>query len=243
MLRSFIPILLSLIILGGCVSGIPVMEQRDTGASMVNEPFPAPDPQIQNLLNSYRDSLNTVMGERIATIQDTLRFGQPESALGNIVADAIRFRAGSELGSYVHIGVIGEPSFKLYLEPGSLTVGEILEFMPYNNHLVVLNLTGNRVAELANQIAATGGGPVSGLRFRISNGSASGILVNSTVLDRNASYLVATSSWAADGGDRFSALWDYTDRIDLNVGIRDLYIDYFKSRGDIYPVIDGRIRR
>jgi len=183
------------------------------------------------------------MGVPVAVIEDTLRFGQPESSLGNIVADAVRFRAGSELSRFVHIGIMGESSFKLYLNPGELTVGEVMEFMPYDNHLVILTLTGDDVFELANQVAILGGSPVSGLRFRIREGRATGILVNSEVLDRNSSYLVATSSWAADGGDRFPALWNYTDRIDLDVPMRGLFVDYFRSRRVVTPLQDGRIRR
>jgi 2',3'-cyclic-nucleotide 2'-phosphodiesterase (5'-nucleotidase family) len=184
-----------------------------------------------------------VMGRRIAVVKDTIRFDRPESPLGNLVSDAIRYRAGSELGRFVNIGIIGEISFRLFLTPGELTLGEVMEFMPYDNHLVVLTLPGDKVAELAHQVAALGGAPVSGLRFRINEGRAAGILVNSQVLDRNREYLVATSSWVANGGDQFPAVWDYTDRIDLtNVDVRELYLDYFRSRREIYPVTDGRLR-
>ncbi len=205
--------------------------------------YPDPDPEISFLLDTYRESLNEVMGSRVAVVTDTIRFGQPESPLGNLVSDAIRYRAGSELGRFVNIGIIGEISFRLFLTPGDLTLGDVLEFMPYDNHLVVLTLPGYKVAELAHQVADQGGAPVSGLRFRINDGRAAGILVNSQVLDRNRDYLVATSSWVANGGDRYPAVWEYTDRIDLtDVDVRELYIDYFRSRREIHPITDGRLR-
>jgi 2',3'-cyclic-nucleotide 2'-phosphodiesterase (5'-nucleotidase family) len=204
--------------------------------------FPEDDLHIATLLDEYRDSLEAVTGQRVATIHDTLKFDRPESPLGNLVADALRFRAGHELRRYVHIGVIGEISFRLFLTPGELTRGQVIEFMPYDNNLSVLTLSGEKVEELAHQIAAIGGAPVSGLRFRIVDGRARGILVNSNVLDRDAKYLLATSSWVAGGGDQFPAIWDYTDRIDLDVDVQQLYIDYFQNRREIYPVLDGRIR-
>ena len=232
-----------LLLITGCASGPAAVERSNSPGSGNEETYPQADPLILSILDTYRDSLNSVMGVPVAVIEDTLRFGQPESSLGNIVADAVRFRAGSELSRFVHIGIMGESSFKLYLNPGELTVGEVMEFMPYDNHLVILTLTGDDVFELANQVAILGGSPVSGLRFRIREGRATGILVNSEVLDRNSSYLVATSSWAADGGDRFPALWNYTDRIDLDVPMRGLFVDYFRSRRVVTPLQDGRIRR
>jgi 2',3'-cyclic-nucleotide 2'-phosphodiesterase (5'-nucleotidase family) len=242
-LSAFFWILACLLILGGCSTGSAVVDKNSSEAPISSVINPPVDPEMAVLLDSYRDSLNSVMGTPVAVVRDTLRFGQPESALGNIVGDAVRFRAGAELETYVHVGIMGESSFKLYLEPGELTVGEVLDFMPYDNHLVILTLSGRDIADLADQVASLGGSPVSGLRFMIRNGRATGVLVNSEVLDRNESYLVATSSWAADGGDRYPALWNYSDRIDLDVSIRDLLVDYFRSRREVAPITDGRIRR
>lgn len=229
-------------LIAGC-SPLSTTEDRSEISAEESFHYPDPDPQITKLLNSYRDTLDAEMGKKIATVHDTLRFDKPEGPLGNLVADALRFRAGSELRRFVNLGIIGDSSFGLYLTPGDLTIGDVMEFMPYENHLVILKLRGGKVSELAGQIAEMGGAPVSGMRFQIDNGEAKGVLINSQVLDPNQTYLVATSSWAANGGDRFPALWDYSDRIDLyDVNVRDLYVDYFRSRRDIFSNRDGRIR-
>lgn len=231
------------LLLVGCAGPSKVSDSTTDKTTITDSKYPEADPQIASRLDAYRDSLNLVTGSRIATVTDTIRFGKPESPLGNIVADAIRFRAGSDLGRFVNIGVIGEGSFRLFLTPGDLSVGDVMEFMPYDNHLVIVSLKGSKVAELAHQIARVGGAPVSGMRFRIENGRARSILVNAQVLNPDENYQVATSSYIADGGDQFPAIWDYTDRIDLyNVAIRDVYVDYFRNHREIYPLLDGRIR-
>jgi 2',3'-cyclic-nucleotide 2'-phosphodiesterase (5'-nucleotidase family) len=159
------------------------------------------------------------------------------------VADALRFRAAAESGKFVHVGVVGESSFRLFFTPGELVVEDVLEFMPYDNHLVILTLTGNNLARLVQQVAEVGGAPVSGVRFSIGNdGRARGILVNSEVIQSDRNYLVATSSWAADGGDQFSALWSAEKREDVPLLLKDVFIDYFKSESDLYNITDGRIR-
>lgn len=205
--------------------------------------YPAPDPEMVQMLDAYRDSLNEVMGREIATVRDTLRFGKPEGALNNLVADALRFRAASELRRFVHVGVIGEDSFKLYLVPGELTLGDVYEFMPYDNHLVVLTLNGATLLKLIEQVAAMGGAPISGVRFRIdAEGNPNSILVNAEVIDLNREYLVATSSWAAGGGDKFPALWNAEKRLDTNVSLQDVYITYLRNQVELFAITDGRIR-
>lgn len=205
--------------------------------------YPLPDPEIAEKLDSYRDFLNELMGQKVATVEDTLKFGKPEGSLSNIVADALRFQAAAELRSFVHVGVIGEDSFQLFLVPGDLTVGDVYEFMPYDNHLVILTMKGSRLMELIEQVAEVGGAPISGVRFRIDeDGNPNGVLVNAEVLDPDREYLVATSSWSANGGDQFPALWNISDRMDLEVSIQDLYIEYFRNQVVLTTSTDGRIR-
>lgn len=206
--------------------------------------YPNPDPGISETLESYRDSLDREMGVRVATVTDTLRFGQPESSLGNLAADAIRVRAGNELRRYINAGIIGQSSFKLFFTPGTLTLGDVYQFMPYENHLVVLTLDAAMMRKLIQEVAEIGGAPISGVRFVIDDGKARSILVNSEVIEDEAHYLVATSSFLANGGDQFSALWEPVDRIDLrDVSIRDLYVEHFRHQRVLTPITDGRIRQ
>lgn len=229
-------LLLTLFILSGCSILKPVNSFEGLDS-------PDPDSEIAAILELYRPGVDEVMAKPIAVVQDTLRFGQPEGALGNMAADALRYRAALELRKFVHLGVIGEGSFKTYFIPGTLTLGDVYEFMPYENHLVILELKGDKVIDLIDQVAAIGGAPISGARFRIDeNNRARGLLVNSEVLDPNKYYLIATSSWVANGGDQFPALWSPDHRIDLDISVIDLYVDFFQGRSELYNERDGRIR-
>lgn len=238
MIRSLQALFVLLIFVSGCT-----IFRSTAGPSDLD--YPAPDSDILALLDSYRPLLEREMGEQIAVVMDTVRFRQPEGALGNMVADALRFRASLELGRYIHLGIIGESSFQTYFLPGPLTVGDLYEFMPYENHLVVLELSGSSVQQLMHQVAELSGAPVSGPRFSIDDQNrARGVIINSEVIDLSRTYLVATSSWIANGGDPFSALWSPLSRMDFeHIDIRELYIDFFRGRAEIYNETDGRIRK
>jgi len=234
-------LLFSFILIAGCSSTekmVAETEPVDLSAEAAIE-----DPAIASILNEYRDEYNEQMGVRIAEVEYPIQFGSPESELGNLAADALRFRAAREGRKFVHLSVIGESSFRLNFNEGILTLGDVLEFMPYENHLVILKLNGDMVYSLSQQIAERGGTPVSGMRFRLDDGKARQILINSDILDRNREYWLATSNWVADGGDNFTAIMEPLGRIDFeDVSIRDLYIEYFRNQRTIAPEKDGRIR-
>jgi len=200
------------------------------------------DENIASMLDQYRPRYNDMMGEKIAEVSRPISFGKPESALGNLVADALRFRAARETRSFVNLALIGESSFRLNLDEGALTRGEVLEFMPYDNSLVLLKLRGESVYSLSQEIAGRGGVPVSGLRFRLEGKIARDVLVNSGIIDPDQHYWLATSSWIANGGEDFKALREYVERVELPLTIRDVYLDYFSNQRTINPETDGRIR-
>lgn len=200
------------------------------------------DSVIAAMLDSYRNGYKEVMGEKIAEVARPISFGKPESPLGNLVADALRNRAARETRSFINLALIGESSFRLNLEEGDLTRGEVMEFMPYDNSLVLLKLNGESVYSLSQEIAGRGGVPVSGLRFRLEGKTARDVLVNSGIIDPDQHYWLATSSWIADGGEDFKALREPIERVELPLSIKELYLDYFSNQRIINPEADGRIR-
>jgi len=202
----------------------------------------ADDRKVAEMLDTYRPRYKAEMGVILTEIEKPLTFEKPEGSLGNIAADALRFRASRESRRFVHIGIIGEGSFSINLKEGPLTLGDVYEFMPYENHLVLLKLTGEQVLSLANQIAEQGGSPVSGMRFQLQDNRARGVIVNSEVVSPNKEYWVATSNWVADGGDNFPVLWSPKERIDFDLSIRQLYVEHFRNRNMTEPFKDGRVR-
>jgi len=200
------------------------------------------DSSISASIDGYRDTLMDIMGEPLTVLKSELNFDKPESTLGNLAADILRFRAARELRTFIHVGVINEDSFRIYLNEGEVNLGQMYELMPYDNHLVILTLTGNNLIKLMGNIAFLGGAPISGVRMNIDRGKARGILVNSEVVDPDRNYFVATSNYLADGNGPFEALWKYENRIDLDLLIRDTLIEYFKNQYELEPVLDARIR-
>jgi 2',3'-cyclic-nucleotide 2'-phosphodiesterase (5'-nucleotidase family) len=229
------------LLLGACSSSKEAVTHQSYELSLEQHAAIA-DSAIAAQLNSYRERYEEVMGEKVADVSKPISFGKPESPLGNLVADALRFRASRETRSYINLALIGESSFRKNLSQGVLTKGDVLEFMPYDNSLVLLKLKGESVYSLSQEIAGRGGVPVSGLRFRLEGNTARDVLVNSGTIEPEAHYWLATSSWIADGGENYQALREPVERVELPVSIQEIYLDYFANQRTIDPEIDGRIR-
>lgn len=201
-----------------------------------------PDPTISAILAPYKKHVHKVMDKVVGYSTGTFKKGLPDGTLENLVADAIRTAAGNITGKNIDIGVISNSGIQAGLGKGKITLGMIYNVMPYNNHLVILSLTGKQVQALADEIAASNGEPVSGLRMSIINGKGEAVLIGSQTLHPDSVYTVATNDYLANGGGNLSALWKPKKRIDENLSIRKAITTYIENRGVISPLEDGRIR-
>ncbi|MDI6400886.1 5'-nucleotidase C-terminal domain-containing protein [Balneolaceae bacterium ANBcel3] len=200
------------------------------------------DPSMAAYVLPYVKEMGKTMNRPLVVSRGAFERGKPEGALGNLTADIVRFRAMAELRKKVDVGILNNGGLRIPLPEGEINVGHIYELMPFENHIAVLEFTGDQLLSIADELAAVNGEAVSGIRFRIVDGRARDVLVDSMTVDPERTYLVATNNWMADGGGASSTLWEPVQRIDLNVLIRDAFIEYLNHREFIEPYIDQRIR-
>lgn len=201
------------------------------------------DPQIEEIVMPYRTELTARTSEVIGRATQALTKAQPEGALGNFAADAMRTVAAEALGEPVDIAVTNNGGLRVPIPEGPITVGALFELMPFENALVLLTLSGTQVDSLAGQIARIGGEPVAGLTFAIEEPSrrAVDVRVNGEPVDPGRLYHVVTSDYLADIGGGLPVLSEYRERVDVGVTLRDAFITYTRQTGVIEPRLEGRI--
>jgi len=124
---------------------------------------------------------------------------QPECTSGNLIADNL-LAAARELDGNVQAAVINQGYIgKDYLSPGPVTYSMLKELLPYNNKLMIVELTGNELILLCNHIARKGGWPVSGITFHIKEKTAVSILINDRPVNENIVYKIAVNDYMAYG--------------------------------------------
>ena len=190
------------------------------------------DHSIENKITPYRTQLEESMSELVVTASADLPKAKPSSPLGNLLADATKKMAATLLARNIDVGIMNYGGIRVpSISEGAVTLGNVYELMPFDNYLVVINLSGYQLTEVCHAIAAGGGWPVSGLKFKITNGLPYQIVINDTPLDFEQQYSVAISDYLANGGDHLDMLRGLP-QINTNTLLRDAFLTYFRQIQD-----------
>jgi len=185
------------------------------------------EPALAELLEPYRERLSAAgFDEPLAfALGPVERYGAGgvDSALGNLVTDAMREHSGADFALLNATGIRAD------LPPGELTRAAFAAALPFADSLTVLTLSGAQLRALFNQQARLASErecktpiQISGLslQFKCSGSSSSALarLVGSgRELDAQRQYTIATSAYLADGGSGFDLLTDATVRRALDL--------------------------
>lgn len=159
------------------------------------------DSAMLTMLKPYAVSLNASMGKVIGFSNTNLTAQQPESGLGNFMADCMKQMAEKKFGRRVDAGFMNQGGIRSYIAKGNITIGKIFELMPFDNLLVLQEVKGSVVQQFLDKTANDGGWPVSsGVTMGIRNRKAVNIVIGGKPLDENAVYIIANSDYVANGG-------------------------------------------
>ncbi|HEY6121519.1 MAG TPA: 5'-nucleotidase C-terminal domain-containing protein [Pyrinomonadaceae bacterium] len=178
-----------------------------------------------------------------------------ETNAGDFVTDAFRKATASDV-ALINGGSIRADSI---INPGVLTLRDILSILPFKNRIVKLELSGAILrAAIENGVGRSGEDAepgrfpqVSGIRFSFDARRPAGsrvvdIQVNGVPLDNSKKYTLATSDFLyANGGDGYTMLKDSRLLISPEKGPLDSDIlqRAISSVRAIAPRVEGRIRR
>ncbi|MCG8321394.1 MAG: 5'-nucleotidase C-terminal domain-containing protein [Cytophagales bacterium] len=214
----------------------------------VNESASA-DSTIVAMIRPYKTNLDREMKTVIGTARYHLdnHPGRGESILGNFVADLLLRESEKKYGEKIDMAIINSHGgLRTTISKGPITKEKIFELMPFENNMLVLELSGSLTQQFFDHCAKTLRNNVAGARFTIENDKAAGVRINGKTLDPNSSYTLAISDYLAEGGGGFGFLNQANRLANLNYKIRDMIIDHIKDLTDqnkmIEAQLDGRIK-
>ena len=219
-----------------------------------------PDPEIQAIVDVAKTKVRPIANRPVGTITaDILRaaVASGESPLGNLIADS-QLAATTGNGAVLALmnpgGVRADLTYATSTENegnGVATYGETFTVQPFGNILQTVTLTGANIKNvLEQQFSATRTfvlQPSAGLKYSWSasapfGSKISGVTINGTPLDPNASYRVTINSFLQGGGDGFS---EFTKGTNITGGGIDLdaFSAYLKAHPNQGPPATDRITR
>ncbi len=183
------------------------------------------DSSFNQFLLPYTDSIHRSMQQVIGFSIYGMMKKQPESSLGNFMADAMKIIIEKKLNKKIDAAFINYGGIRSYLPKGNITIGNMFELMPFDNMIVLQQVSGKILKEFLNKIAEEGGWPLTGISFEIKNKTAVKVYVNNEPLNEMATYTIANSDYIANGGGGCSMLKgiSYTSTGYL---VRNALIDY-----------------
>ncbi len=187
------------------------------------------DSSVIALLKPYSDEVARTMNDVVGTVGETLEKAQPESTLGDFMADAYLVMAREKFKTKVDGAMMNYGGIRLtQLPAGPITRGKIFELMPFDNLLILQHLNGSQLQQMLDIIASRNGWPLAGITLDIKDKKAVNVLVGGAAIDPAANYTIANSDFVANGGDDAAVLRSLPQ---INIGylMRDALFDYLNT--------------
>ncbi len=220
-----------------------------------------PDAVVQGALQPYADKvaqdLDTVIATATGDFPEAIgglsRYPRrDDSALSNLVADAMREQTSVIVGRTVDVFLQNGGGIRATLPAGPVTKKAVFAVLPFDNTIETVSLSGatllsvleKRALPVAVENYTTGwDGPngaflqVSGLTYTLDlkAKTVSDVKVGGQPLDLSKSYLIATQNFMMTGGDGYTMLKGLPGVFETSAFQRDAVMAWIAKKGTLDP--------
>lgn len=203
------------------------------------------DPELAQMAEQYKNQIENEYGKQIGKLKNDWIRNDSESNIGNFLTDVLRHATETDFA------VMNSGGIRRNLEAGAITVRDIHEIIPFQNHVVTFSCTGQDLLDLLKrnaEQAAKGRGilQMSGLacQYDILSGQLVEIK-NATIsgkpIQAEKSYNGASVDYvAADNAGRFLGFTP-SNLKDTYSLLSDVVIGYIRENPDVDSSVEGRL--
>lgn len=216
-----------------------------------------PDPVLAAKVAEYEKELDQTMNQEVGRLTSPMEISDAvvrtrETAVGNLVAEAMRAHGGATIGLMNGGGLRSNRTWAA----GPITRREVLSLLPFNNVVVTLELSGGALVQvlehaLSGVEQAKGRFPqLAGLKVVYQPAATPGqrvreVWVGDAKVEAERLYTLATSDYLAEGGDGFALLRQARRIVPANQGalLTEVVIQYLGAHLPYVPPPLGRVVR
>ena len=198
----------------------------------------------------------TIVGQATVDLDGTRELVRSqETNMGNLICDAMLWKTAVE-GTQICIQNGG--GIRASISPGDVTMGQVLEVLPFGNQIATFGLTGADVwAALENGVSEfeeqAGRFPqVGGLKYTFDPGQEAGSRIVSVEvknadgsyapIDLGAVYKLVSNDFMRGGGDGYDMFADNAiNAYDSGAVLADAVAEYIGANSPVSPAVEGRI--
>ena len=179
----------------------------------------------------YKQKLDLEMKQVIAYNDSNLTKDGNDASLGNFachsVEDYVRTNKSEIAGK--HVVILNRGGLRNSIPAGEITKGHIFELMPFENEIVILKISGEKMMECIHSIIKDKKIISRNLSFTIKDNEASDIKIWGLPFNIKENYYVVTSDYLAMGGDNCSFFGKPISFETTSLKLRDAIINYCTS--------------
>lgn len=239
------------LVLAGCTQQYKLTNSKSVNKEINNKLLTSDF--SETIISAYRIKLASKMNEVINSSLIHMETGSPEGLLGNFVSDLTYLRAKEISAQHVDFCLLNNGGFRTPLPKGEITRGKIFELMPFENEIVIVEISGEKMLDLLDYIKAKSlmttsrktGVPISGLRMKINKDKIVEVKIGSFAFDKSKNYRIATSDYLSNGGDHMVFFLDPISVENSGIKLRDAILTHIISLNnkniELNAELDGRI--
>ena len=209
------------------------------------------DKNISSIIDPYKKELEGKMNKVLAYAPEDLYkdFKTSETNIGNFMADLCYTRGNpifnDKTDKNIDFVLLNYGGIRAGISKGDVTTKSAYEVMPFENNMVVAELTHQKLTDLLNYLAKTNKAhPVSKhLHLVLSQEEVVSVAINRKKINKARNYYVLTSDYLQNGGDHMDFFKNPESLTVLDYKIRKAILDELTAIDTIKAKIDGRVTR
>lgn len=235
----------AILMFAACSSGIQ-LTGVERGRMLVDSRYDTvSDSSGMRFLAPYKAKVDSLMSPVVGHAAHYMEAARPESDLSNLLADILMWGSWA-FGEKPDFAVYNMGGIRAALSEGAVTIGNVLDVAPFENKICFLTLDGDKVEELFEQIAASGGEAIShGVRLVITkDGKLRSALVGGKGIEKDRQYRIATLDYLAQGNDGLEAFKDKTGVVSPKSeenNVRHIIENYFREQEKNGRPVESRV--
>lgn len=241
-------IFLTLILCTACQQKQLTLQKIDGQEIAIVDSIPETD-SIKKFITPYRAHIKNILDEPLAYAPKTLNKSSStlNTSIGNFLAD-LTYELSNPVfkertGKNIDFVLMNFGGIRAIISKGTVSRRTAYEVMPFENRILVLELSGKKLLELVEYLAnAKTPHPLS-KQFELhldDNGAVVKANINQIPITENRNYNVATTDFLANGGDHMDFFKNPISTTDIDYLLRNEIIDYFVRVDTLKAAVDQR---
>lgn len=165
------------------------------------------DGTVENILTPYRASIDSICAIKLAKASRELPHRSPE--LVNLISDIVAAEGKALSGRKIDLAIMNKGGIRCGIPKGAVTRGNVMEMMPFDNRVVVMDISGKDLLAAFDIMASQRGQGVSRSVAATYDPEARrclSVTIGGEPIDPSATYTLATIDYLAGGGDYLTPL-------------------------------------